>query len=133
MNEAVTNRSCAGRRVLIVEDEAMIAMQLEDDLQGAGCAVVGPVPSVRGALRLLESKPIDVAIIDYNLADGDSGRIADDLDRRGVPFLFMTGHAAEDLPQRLRGKKLLFKPVRIAALVRELEALLERCPRQSPL
>ena len=124
MNKVVAGQSCVGRRVLVVEDETMIAMQLEDDLRDAGCDVVGPVPTVCGALKLIERAPLDAAIIDYHLADGDSGRIADLLEQRGVPFLFMTGHTAEDLPLHLRAKKLLFKPVRIAALVRELEALL---------
>lgn len=121
----MTGQACAGRNVLIVEDEAMIAMQLEDDLIDAGCAVVGPVPSVRSALRLIERERIDAAIIDYHLADGDSCPIADMLGRRGVPFLFMTGHAAEDLPPRCRDIKVLFKPVRAAALMQALAALLE--------
>jgi DNA-binding response OmpR family regulator len=124
LKEIVPALDCVGRRVLIVEDEALIAMQLEENLQNAGWRVVGPAPSVCWALQLIERELLDVAILDFWLGDDDSGPIADYLDRCGIPFLFLTGHTAEELPSKLRAKNLLLKPTRPEVLVRALEAIL---------
>jgi DNA-binding NtrC family response regulator len=110
--------------VLIVEDEAMIAMLLELVLQNADCAVVGPVASVRGALRLIERQQLDAAVLDFRLGDDDSGEIMDRLDQRGVPFLLMTGQSMADLPAKLRHLNLLAKPFEPEALVEAVEKIL---------
>ena len=112
------------RRVLIVEDEAMIAMLVELILQNADCAVVGPVSSVRGALRLIERQSLDAAVVDFRLGDDDSCEIIDVLDQRGVPFLIMTGQEMADLPPRLRHLNIMNKPFQPEALVRAVEKIL---------
>ena len=119
------------RRVLIVEDEAMIAMLLELVLQDADCAVVGPVSSVRGALRLIERQSLDAAVVDFRLGDDDSCEIIDVLDQRGVPFLIMTGQEMADLPPRLRHLNIMNKPFQPEALVKAVEKIL-RAPVRSP-
>ena len=115
----------ARKRVLIVEDESIIAMMLECELNDGGCDVVGPVPSVEDALRLIDKERLDCALLDYRLVDETSGRIASVLAERNIPFLLMTGHCASDLPSELRDKTLLQKPVTGAALRAALEAILD--------
>ncbi|HEY8125351.1 MAG TPA: response regulator [Methylocystis sp.] len=113
-----------GKRVLIVEDESIIAMMLECELNDGGCEVIGPAPSVEDALRLIDTEPLDCALLDYRLADETSGRIASALAERNILFLMMTGHCAGDLPLELRDKTLLQKPVTGKALRAALEWIL---------
>lgn len=81
-----------GRRVLIVEDEYLIATEVKRWLQRAGAEVVGPVPSVQRALDLIEEDGIDAAVLDLNLGGTMTARpIADRLSTLGVPHLFATG------------------------------------------
>ena len=124
MSQIPAGQADIARRVLIVEDEAMIAMLLELILQNADCAVVGPVSSVRGALRLIERQGLDAAVVDFRLGDDDSCEIMDVLNERGVPFLLMTGQAMADLPPRLRHLNLLTKPFEPEALVEAVEKIL---------
>jgi DNA-binding NtrC family response regulator len=124
VNLIPAERAVIARRVLIVEDEAMIAMVLELILQNADCAVVGPVASVGGALRLIERQGLDAAVVDFRLGDDDSCEIMDELDQRGVPFLLMTGQAMADLPPKLRHLNLLTKPFQPETLVQAVEKIL---------
>ena len=131
MNHISDGQVDIARRVLIVEDEAMIAMLLELVLQNADCAVVGPVASVRGALRLIQGQSLDAAVVDFRLGDDDSCEIMDELDERGVPFLIMTGQEMADLPPRLRHLNIMNKPFQPEALVKAVEKIL-RAPVRSP-
>ena len=84
-----------GKRVLVVEDEALVAMLVEDDLRDAGAEVLGPAPTVDRALRLVEAAAdggISAAVLDINLEGRHVGPVADRLAALGVPFLFATGH-----------------------------------------
>jgi CheY-like chemotaxis protein len=98
------------RRILVVEDEALIAMDLERIVRRAGCEVVGPVGRAEEALRLAAEGRPDAAILDIELSDGDSFAVADALARRRVPFVFVTGSAPAALPERFRGRPLIQKP-----------------------
>ncbi|GJE52807.1 hypothetical protein GOFOIKOB_5881 [Methylobacterium tardum] len=82
-----------GHRILLVEDEYLIAMEMERWLRDAGAEVIGPVPSVEQALDLIEDEGApDAAILDVNLGDGERVfPVADRLDGLGVPYLFATG------------------------------------------
>jgi DNA-binding NtrC family response regulator len=124
VTQITAEQAVNGRSVLIVEDEAMIAMLLELVLQSADCAVVGPASSVRGALRLIECQKLDAAVLDFRLGDDDSGEIMDVLDKLGVPFLLMTGQSTADLPPKLRHLNLLAKPFEAEALVEAVEKIL---------
>jgi DNA-binding NtrC family response regulator len=124
MSPSSARRAEIARRVLIVEDEAMVAMLVEFTLQNADCVVVGPVSSVRGALRLIEDHGLDAAVVDFRLGDDNSSEIMDVLDQRGVPFLLMTGQAIDDLPPRLRRLNFLAKPFQPEDLVRAVEEIL---------
>src|SRR6202008_4768908 len=77
--------------ILIVEDEALIALDLAAAAQDAGAVVVGPVASIVEALALLDAAKIDAAILDANLADRDITPVALELIGRAVPFVIQTG------------------------------------------
>jgi PAS domain S-box-containing protein len=83
--------SLAGARVLIVEDAALLAMELETGLSEAGAVVVGPAYELEEALALLD-QPLDAAVLDANLNGLSVGPVADILAERGVPFVFATGY-----------------------------------------
>ena len=113
-----------GCRVLLVEDEFLIAMAVEAALADAGARVVGPAKSVADARRLLDEAP-SVAVLDYRLAGGETSLpIARDLAARGVPFLFHTGNATpDDLHAHFPGAQVLTKPCGEDALVAGCAAL----------
>jgi DNA-binding NtrC family response regulator len=83
-----------GCRVLVVEDDYFIAVGLADALRGAGAHIIGPVANVRHALDML-GEQIDVCSLDFRLGGETSLPIADELERRGVPFIFATGTVCE--------------------------------------
>ena len=111
-------------RVLIVEDEPLIAMELHRLLSQAGLEVSGPVGSLQQALELAEDQTLTGAIIDINLGFDTSYPVADRLLASGVPVIFVTGYAAEVIPERFAAQTLLRKPidpqVLMATLRREL-------------
>lgn len=81
------------RRILLVEDEPMIAFALEDMVIELGHEVVGPAFRLSDALALAGSERIDAAVLDVNLNEQTSYPVADLLRERGIPFLFATGYA----------------------------------------
>jgi DNA-binding response OmpR family regulator len=81
-----------GRRVLVVEDEALVAMELEYKLEAAGAVVYGPAASLPEAIAAAEEEHLEAAILDVDLGGLDVFPVADMLKARGVPFLFYTGH-----------------------------------------
>ncbi|CAO3427463.1 hypothetical protein [Azospirillum endophyticum] len=85
-----------GSQVLVVEDDAVLAMVTQDALEALGCKVVGPATTVDEALRLVAAEPdLDFAILDVNVQGRQSFPIADILSRRRVPFLFATGYGKD--------------------------------------
>jgi two-component SAPR family response regulator len=111
----------SGMRVLVVEDDVLIAMDIEQLLQDAGCGVVGPVASVGAAFRALEASEVDAAVLDINLNGELVFPVADALDDANIPFILVTGHTERPVPTRHRARPLVTKPYRptrvIAALV----------------
>jgi len=113
----------AGKRILVVEDEAMVAMLIEDMLNDLGCDVVGPAMRIEHALQLAETAALDAAILDINLGGVRSDPVANILDRRRVPTLFATGYGQAGRPGR--NDRILQKPYRECELGEALLALLE--------
>jgi DNA-binding response OmpR family regulator len=112
-------------RVLIVEDDPIIGLDLSDTIAAEGAIVLGPAHDVRSALALLESAPVDAAVLDHVIVGGDSRPIADLLVERGVAFLFHTSHRG-DLGARYPSVTILDKPSRPDELVRSLKALVAK-------
>jgi DNA-binding response OmpR family regulator len=114
-----------GRRILVVEDEPLLAMLLEDVLGEQGARVVGPAFNLAQGLSLAESAEIDGAILDINLGGQESYPIADILHARSVPFLFATAYAHEANPYADRAP-LLLKPYHLRAVLDAVEAIVSR-------
>jgi CheY-like chemotaxis protein len=114
----------AGRRILIVEDEIMVAWALEDILTGIGCVIVGPAARLNQALAMIETEIIDVALLDINLNGEKSYLIADALGARGVPFVFSTGYRQDRMPDGYQQFPLLQKPFSGEKLAEALAKLL---------
>jgi CheY-like chemotaxis protein len=114
----------AGRRILLVEDELLVAMMLEDVLRGEGCVLVGPVGRVEAALTAAREERLDAAILDVNLAGVRVDPIARALAERKIPFVFTTGYDRGMLPAEHANRPTLAKPFKPAQLVEALQALL---------
>ena len=97
-------------RILVVEDETLIAMLVEDWLEELGFETVGPVGSAAEALALIEAGELDGAILDVSLDGHDSFAVADALRARNVPFAFATGHGAGRIAERFKDAPTLTKP-----------------------
>ncbi|MEN2990128.1 response regulator [Tistrella sp. BH-R2-4] len=115
-------------RVLIVEDEWVVAEDHAGQLRCAGYDIAGPVPNVAAALRLLDGAPINVAILDVWLSGENSYRLADRLDRRAIPFAFLSGLSAGDLPLHLQSHRMMSKPVLPDTLRAMVDMLLDETP-----
>jgi len=109
-----------GLRVLIVEDEALIAMLIEDMLVDLGCIVVGVANSLEAGLKQVVSEEFDAAVVDVNLNGAESYPIAHSLKARSIPFVFSTGYGGKALPQALRNVPVLVKPFEHGDLERGL-------------
>ena len=116
-----------GKRVLVVEDEPVVSVLVEDELRGAGAEVMGPVPSVSGALRLIEAAAADggisAAVLDINLDGQRVGPVADRLAALGVPFVFATGYGENCDTGGHRAAPILSKPFALKSLVAAVAAL----------
>jgi CheY-like chemotaxis protein len=97
-------------RVLVVEDEFFVADDMAQTLLKLGAEVVGPAPTAEKALALLDTEPIDVAVLDINLRGVAVFPLADELRRRGVPFVFATGYDDGALPPEYRDVPRWEKP-----------------------
>lgn len=89
----------AGKRVLVVEDEMLIALLVEDMLVDAGCILIGPFARVSDALAAAKTEVIDLALLDVNVAGEKVFPVAHALEERGVPFLFLTGYGESAMLQ----------------------------------
>jgi DNA-binding response OmpR family regulator len=103
-------------RVLVVEDEMLVAMVLEDQLADAGCEVIGPAFSVEQAMHLAASEPLDGAVLDINLAGEKVYPVADLLAARNVPFVYVTGFGQAGMRDADQGRPMLQKPYLFASL-----------------
>jgi len=113
-----------GKTILLVEDEFLLALQLEDLLQSRGGTVLGPFPRLDEAMRAALREDFDFAILDINLNGTMVYPLADDLLARGIPFLFLSGYSLSNLPERFRAVTRLNKPCDPAMLLNTLRARL---------
>jgi DNA-binding response OmpR family regulator len=110
-------------RVLVVEDDALLAIDIARQLADAGLEVVGPATSVSKALGLIDKVGCDVAVLDVNLGKETAEPVARELGARGTPFIVLSGYSSEQHPPGFRGAPVLAKPARPGSLV----AALVRC------
>lgn len=98
-------------RVLLVEDEALVAMMIQDTLAEFGFQVIGPVSTASDAVAAAREDRFDAAVLDINLGDGLVYTVAEILAERGVPFAFVTGYDADSVDARFSGIPILQKPI----------------------
>jgi two-component sensor histidine kinase/DNA-binding response OmpR family regulator len=114
--DGATSRSLPGQRIMIVEDEALVAMILEDQLEELGISIVATCASVSEAINAIEKSAPEAAILDVNLGGQLVYPVADCLIDRGIPFVFITGYGRESVDRRYSFVKILEKPVERQAL-----------------
>jgi DNA-binding response OmpR family regulator len=112
-----------GVRVLIVEDEFLLAVLLQEDLHELGCTTAGPFTNIESALDGAPHENFDIAILDINLNGKPVFPLADALIARGHPVILLTGYSVLDLPERFRACPRVAKPYDLAVLTRELVRL----------
>jgi DNA-binding response OmpR family regulator len=113
-----------GLRILVVEDNFLVAEDLRELLSRQGCDVVGPVPRVEQGLGLLAERELDGAVLDVNLGSEDCFPIAAALQERRVPFVFLSGYSDRlSIPDSFADVPMLSKPVDAARLVSAARAI----------
>ena len=110
----------AGKRVMVVEDELLVAMLVEDVLAEAGCIIVGPFARVAPALAAALTAAVDIALLDVNIANEMVFPVAHALEARGVPFLFVSGYGRDALPRDRPDWEACAKPFHASELAERL-------------
>ncbi len=113
-----------GKRVLVVEDEMMVALLIEDLLMELGCSPVGPFGSVTMALQAALTEELDLAVLDVNLGGENVYPVADALTERHIPFLFVSGYGDGAIPADHSSWKVCAKPFKTNDLAEMLTAAL---------
>jgi DNA-binding response OmpR family regulator len=119
----MTLANTTGCRVLVVEDETLIAFEIEGVLEALECAIIGPASTLDGALRLAHETAPDAAILDVTIRGGKSYPLAEQLLARGIPFVLSSGYGDWALPDTLRGQPRLNKPFTTAELEAQVRFL----------
>ena len=127
----VIDKLLSGRRVLVVEDEMLVLMNIEDMLADLGCQSIAAAATVDQAMALIEAQVFDAAMLDMNLNGTKSFAVADKLAALGVPFVFSTGYSAQDMRDGYSARPLLKKPIRSAELTAVFAGLLSRPSRRA--
>jgi len=111
--------------ILVVEDEFLVAMQIEAVLRGAGWSVIGPAGTLAKAVSIAQTATCDGAVLDVNLRGERVDEVATILSGRGIPFVFASGYGRENLPAAFRDSAaFLAKPFSDQTLVQAVRALL---------
>jgi DNA-binding response OmpR family regulator len=110
------------RSILVIEDEPILAMDVEMILQAAGFHVVGPAQTSAAALSMLTMDNPDLVILDLNLGAEMVFPVFDELDKAGKPFIILSGHSPRMVPARYRDRPFLQKPYQPATLLRMIDA-----------
>ena len=125
MTKVPLSTTLQGARILIVEDESILAMDLENRLTGEGCDVIALVSREAKALKLLELDRPDAVVLDLNLNGKLPTDLVDVLIARQIPFVIVTGYGKRQFDSpALQGAPRLDKPIKMEALVRALSDLI---------
>lgn len=117
----------AGHTVLIMEDEFIIAMDLESEILDTGATVLGPFARSSEGLETLRDQRPDIAILDVALADGEVFPVAEALEENGVPFIFHTAHGERaELQARFGDVVVCHKPIPPAQIAEQLHSILAK-------
>ena len=122
----VANGVLDGRHILIVEDEAMIALDLTRLLEENGATVVGPAGNLSQALGLIAASKVDCAAVDIGLGGERVWPVVEALEQATVPFVFLTAYSEKELPLRYRSRPIFQKPMSSGMLIDAIAALVAR-------
>lgn len=125
MSRAEDRAGLAGRRILLVEDSPVVAPFTADLLDDLGCVVVGPAPNMAIARELVEAGEYDAALMDVHIRGERVFNLCEILDARGVPFVFTSGYAGWQLPDKWQDRPRLQKPYTVEQVERALSALFD--------
>ena len=114
------------RRVMVVEDEMLVAMLIEDTLRDQGYDVVGPFTNLPDALAAAGREAADIALLDVNLRGQRVYPVAELLESRGIPFLLLSGYGSEAVPAEHAHWAACSKPFMPRDLTRRMETIMER-------
>lgn len=109
-SERSRGKTLVGLRILVVEDEFFVAMEIKAILTDAGCDVIGPASRLPKASRLAREERLDGAILDINIDGQKINPVARELRERGVPIILLTGYGAASVEEDLRSECRLDKP-----------------------
>jgi CheY-like chemotaxis protein len=112
-----------GATVLVVEDEFYLAMEIKEEIERVGGAVIGPYASAQDGLAGLAAAKPDYGLVDINLGEGPTYEVADALQSRGVPFAFLTGYDAGSSPERFSLVERVEKPTHHRKVLEVLDGL----------
>lgn len=110
-------------RILVVEDQPLIALEAKQAIEAAGYEVIGPAYTLEDALFVAKTEPIDAALLDVDIGGQPVYIVADILRARHIPFVFVSGFRSEALVEAYRGHPVLSKPLRPTEIARALQAL----------
>lgn len=113
-----------GRRVLVVEDNPVIAFDIDDALRESGAEVVGPAHDIESGLALIRKDALDGAVLDIDIAGRPVWPIARELKSDGVPFVFVSGDCDKGLPEDFAGAVCLHKPAPTDAILTTVAAVM---------
>jgi CheY-like chemotaxis protein len=102
--------SLNGKRILIIEDEPLVWMDIETFLSESGSIIVGPAGNIDSARLLIEAEKFDGVLMDANLGGQPVDELAAALVKRNIPFVFLTGYGRESLPKAFRDSRMVAKP-----------------------
>lgn len=105
-----------GLRVLLVEDESLVAMMIEDMLLDLGCEVVQTAGTIPDAMRAIEQQRIELALLDINVAGKQVFPVAEALSEKALPFIFSSGYGQGGVPERFGRAPVVAKPFQINEL-----------------
>jgi DNA-binding response OmpR family regulator len=115
----------AVRRVLVVEDDFLVSLATTDLLETMGCVIIGPACRVVAALQLAQTAELDAAVLDIDIAGEMVWPVAEELQRRNVPFLFLSAYPTSGVPLLFAAAPHLEKPLRQEELLRHIGAMWE--------
>ena len=114
-----------GRRILIVEDSPVVAPFTADLLGELGCEVLGPAPNMASARELMEAGGFDGALVDIHIRGERVFPLCDMLEAKGVPFVFTSGYADWQMPEKWQERPRLQKPYTLDQVEQALGALFD--------
>lgn len=124
-----------GQRIIVVEDDYLLASEICRNLRASGATVLGPAPTPFYAMQLIgpeKRRALNAAVLDINLHGIKVYPVADTLQERGVPLVFATAYAANGIPERFRQAPVLQKPLDTKQLLQQLSGLIRRPPPPVP-